>query len=112
MIDVAPVEISATAAGTTAAVAPVYRYLMRQPEHWLRQAFFVGRPKLPVSRVVGAMHANGSSLEEIARDWALPIAAVEEALDYCRRFRDVIEADADDELALSEELVRQRSAVS
>ena len=41
----------------------------------------------------------------------LIIAAVEEALDYCRRFRDVIEADADDELALSEELIRPRSAI-
>ena len=111
MIDVAPVEIPATAAGTTEAVTPVYRYLMRQPDHWLRQAFFVGRPKLPVSRVVEAMHANNHSLEETARDWALPLAAVEEALDYCLRFRDVIEADADDELALSEELVQRRSTI-
>lgn len=112
MIDVAPVEIPATAAGTTEAVTPVYRYLMRQPDHWLRQAFFVGRPKLPVSRVVEAMHANGHNLEETARNWALPIAAVEEALDYYRRFRDVIEADADDELALSTELTRQQSVRS
>jgi uncharacterized protein (DUF433 family) len=112
MSDLVPMEIPATAAGTTETVTPVYRYLMRQPDHWLRQAFFVGRPKLPVSRVVEAMHANGHSLEETARNWALPIAAVEEALDYCRRFRDVIEADVDDELTLSEELARQRSAIS
>lgn len=107
MIDVAPVEIPATAAGTSEAVTPVYRYLMRQPAHWRRQAFFVGRPKLPVSRVVEGMHANGHDLEETARNWALPIAAVEEALDYSHRFRDVIEADANDELVLSQELTRR-----
>lgn len=97
---------------TSAAVAvPVYRYLMRQPDHWLRQSFFVGRPKLPVSRVVEAMQANGQSLEEAARDWSLPVAAVAEALDYCQRFRDVLDADAADELALSEELTQRRSPV-
>lgn len=112
MTDVAPLEIPATTAGTTEAAAPVYRYLMRQPDHWLRQAFFIGRPKLPVSRVVETMQANGQSLEETARAWSLPVAAIKEALDYCQRFRDVIEADAADELALSEELARQRAATS
>ena len=63
-----------------------YRYLMVQPDHWLRQAFFVGRPKLPVSRVVEAMQANGQSLEEAARDWSLPVAAITEVLDYYQRF--------------------------
>ncbi len=58
-----PLDIPAATAGTIQTAAPVYRYLMQQPDHWLRQAFFVGRPKLPVSRVVEAMHANGQSLE-------------------------------------------------
>ena len=59
-----PVEIPATTAGTTMRATPVYVYLMVQPDHWLQQAFFVGRPKLSVSRVVEAMQANGQSLEE------------------------------------------------
>lgn len=108
MTDLAPLQIPAATAGTTEAAVPVYRYLMQQPDHWLRQAFFVGRPKLPVSRVVEAMQANGQSPEEAARDWSLPVAAIEEALDYYRRFRDVIEADAADELALSEEVAQRR----
>ena len=86
--------------------------LMRQPGHWMRQAFFVGRPKLLVSRVVEAMQANGQSIEDAAKDWSLPVAAVEEALDYYRRFRDLIEADAADELALSKELAQRRPPVS
>jgi uncharacterized protein (DUF433 family) len=112
MTDAAPLEIPATTAGTTEAAAPVYRYLMQQPDHWLRQAFFLGRPKLPVSRVIETMQANGQSLEEAARAWSLPVAAIKEALDYCQRFRDVIEADAVDELTLSEELARQRPTTS
>src|SRR6266436_6013759 len=107
MTDVLPLAIAPGTAGTTELVTPIYRYLMQQPEHWLRQAFFVGRPKLPVSRVVESMQVNGQTVEEVAKDWGLPVAAVEEALDYCQRFRDVIEADVADELALSEELARQ-----
>jgi uncharacterized protein (DUF433 family) len=89
-------------------VTPVYRYLMVQPDHWLQQAFFVGRPKLPISRVIEAMQANGQSLEEAARDWSLPVAALTEALDYYQRFHDIIEADAAKELALSDDLARER----
>src|SRR5258705_12084667 len=109
MTDAFPLEIAPGTAGTTELVAPIYRYLMQQPEHWLRQAFFVGRPKLPVSRVVESMQVNGQTVEEVTKDWELPIAAVEDALDYCQRFRDVIEADVADELALSEELAQQHS---
>ena len=105
MTNVNPLDIPAATAGTTQA-APVYRYLMQQPDHWLRQAFFIGRPKLPVSRVVEAMRANGQSLESAAQDWSLPVAALEEALDYCGRFHDVIKADETDELALSDELAQ------
>ncbi len=109
MIDVLPLEIAPGTTGTTGLVTPIYRYLMQQPEHWLRQAFFVGRPKLPVSRVVESMQVNEQSIEEVAKDWGLPIGAVEEALDYYQRFRDVIDADGMDDLALSEELARQHS---
>ena len=105
MISVNPLDIPTATAGTTQA-APVYRYLMQQPDHWLRQAFFVGRPKLPVSRVIESMRANSQSLESAAQDWSLPVAALEEALDYYGRFHDVIEADTTDELALSEELAQ------
>jgi hypothetical protein len=106
MSDLISLSIPASTAGTTEAAAPVYRYLMQQPAHWMRQAFFVGRPKLPVSRVVESMQANSQNLEDAALDWSLPVSAVEEALDYYRRFRDVIEADAAEEVALSMELAR------
>jgi uncharacterized protein (DUF433 family) len=87
MTALVPLDIPATTAGTTTGAAPVYRYLMVQPQHWLRQAFFVGRPKLPVARVVEAMQANGHTLEAAAQDWGLPVAALVEALDYSQRFQ-------------------------
>ena len=112
MTDLTPLEIPASTAGTTTTAAPVYRYLMQQPDHWMRQAFFVGRPKLPISRVVESMQANNRTVEVTAQDWSLPTAAIEEALDYYRRFHDIIEADATDELALSEELAQRNSSLS
>jgi len=112
MTDLTPLEIPATTAGTNEAAAPVYRYLMQHPGHWLRQAFFIGRPKLPISRVVEDIQANNLSIEEVAREWSLPVAAVEEAIDYYQRFRDLVEADAADELALSEELAQRRPPTS
>lgn len=112
MSDFISLSIPASTAGTTEAATPVYRYLMQQPDHWMRQAFFVGRPKLPISRVVESMQANNRNVEETAQDWSLPIAAIQEALDYYRRFHDVIAADAADELALSEELAQRDSQSS
>jgi hypothetical protein len=112
MTDLAPLSIPASTAGTVEAGVPIYRYLMQQPDHWMRQAFFIGRPKLPISRVVESMQANNQTTEEAAQDWSLPVAAVKEALDYYKRFRDLIETDAADELALSEELAQQRSGKS
>jgi hypothetical protein len=82
---------------------------MHQPDHWMHQAFFIGRLKLPISRVVEAMQANERNLGETALDWSLPVAAVEEALDYYQRFHDLIAVDADAELALSEELAQRPS---
>ena len=102
MTSLMPVEIPATTAGTTMRATPVYGYLMVQPDHWLQQAFFVGRPKLPVARVIEAMQANGQNLEE---------AAITEALDYYQRFHDVIEADTAKELSLSDDLARERLPV-
>ncbi len=110
MSDATPLESPATTAASATPVVPVYRYLVQQPGHWLRQAFFVGRPKLPVSRVIETMQANGHSVEEAARAWALPVAAIEEALDYSQRFRDLLEADAAEELALSEALAQRSPA--
>ena len=106
MTDLAPLTIPASTADALETAVPVYRYLMQQPDHWLRQAFFIGRPKLPISRVVESMQANNQTIEDAARDWSLPVAAIEEALDYYKRFRDLLEADAADELALSEELAQ------
>lgn len=112
MIGLTPLEVPATTAGTSEAAVPVYRYLMQQPGHWLRQAFFIGRPKLPISRVVEDMQENNLSIEEVAREWSLPVDAVEEAIDYFHRFRDLVEADAADELALSDELAQRRLPTS
>ena len=111
MTALVPLDIPATTAGTTTGAAPVYRYLMVQPQHWLRQAFFVGRPKLPVARVVEAMQANGQTLAEAAQDWALPVAALVEALDYYQRFQDVIAADAAEECTLRDALTQPHGPI-
>ncbi|MCI0655518.1 MAG: hypothetical protein L0170_00405, partial [Acidobacteria bacterium] len=57
-----------------------------------------------VARVVEAMQANGQTLEAAAQDWALPVAALVEALDYSQRFQEVIAADAAEEVSLRDAL--------
>jgi uncharacterized protein (DUF433 family) len=112
MSDLTSLDIPESTTGAAKAATPIYRYLERQPDHWMRQAFFVGRPKLPVSRVVASLQANNKNVEEGAQDWSLPVAAIEEALDYYQRFHDLIEADAIDELAFSEELAQRDTPTS
>jgi hypothetical protein len=107
MVSLITLDIPAPIPNMATSTIPVYRHLMQQPDHWMRQAFFVGRPKLPISRVVESMRANSKDVKETAQDWSLSQAALAEAVHYYHRFHDLVEADAADELALSEELTQQ-----
>jgi uncharacterized protein (DUF433 family) len=78
------------------AVHDGWRWLVEWPHPWRRQLWVKGR-KLLASQVWLDMGANGLTPEEAARDWDLPLEAIEEAVRYCEANRPLIEAEAAEE---------------
>jgi hypothetical protein len=75
---------------------PQWKWLTERPHPWRRQPWFKGR-KLMASAVWRYSLANGLNAEECAKDWELPLEAVEEAFAWCEANRDLIQAEADEE---------------
>jgi uncharacterized protein (DUF433 family) len=75
-----------------------WRYLRVKPGNWRRQLWLTGR-NMTVGQLVYSMRAEGmlDDPEAAAVDFELPVEQVREALEYYRRHRDLIEADADEE---------------
>jgi uncharacterized protein (DUF433 family) len=75
-----------------------YRYLEPRPHRWRRQWSLTGR-NMTVGQLIYGMRASGllDDPEAAACDFDLPVEQVREALDYYRRHRQLIEAEADEE---------------
>ena len=58
-----------------------YSYLVARPHAWRKQLVFKGR-RLTVGQFLSHMQAEGSTVEQAAADWNLPLEAAYEALEY------------------------------
>lgn len=75
-----------------------YRYLEPRLHRWRRQWALKGR-NVTVGQLVYSMRASGllDDPDAAACDFDLPVEQVREALDYYRRHRHLIEAEANEE---------------
>ena len=82
----------------TAAFRPElrYRFLVRVPHRWRKQLMLKGR-RITVGNLITAMHAEGLSAEDAAREYDLPLEAVREALDNYESDRELIESELAEE---------------
>ncbi len=78
------------------APAPLWKYLEPRPDNWKRQLFVKGR-RLTAANVWFDMFANQQTTQEAAKNWDLPLEAIEEIIRYCEANQDVIGAEADQE---------------
>jgi uncharacterized protein (DUF433 family) len=69
-----------------------YKYLRPKPGSNYRQLFVNGRIRAEVlyRETVGS---EPLAPEEVAREYGLPVEAVLEAIDYCRRHQDLLDAE-------------------
>jgi uncharacterized protein (DUF433 family) len=69
-----------------------YEYLKPKPGSNYQQLFVNGRIRAEVlyRRTIGP---DPLSPEEVAEDYDLPLAAVQEAIEYCRENQDLLDAD-------------------
>ena len=73
-----------------------WQYLVSRPHPWRTQLYIKGR-KLLASTVCQDLKINGMTVEQTADNWDLPIAAVHEAIQYCKRHQDLIKLEAAEE---------------
>jgi uncharacterized protein (DUF433 family) len=73
-----------------------YRFLERRPHPWRKELWVVGRG-MTVGQLLYSMRANRLSVAESAENYDLPPEAVQEALVYYLRHKDLIEADVNEE---------------
>ncbi|BAZ28174.1 hypothetical protein NIES4074_06050 [Cylindrospermum sp. NIES-4074] len=73
-----------------------WQYLVSRTHPWRRQLYIKGR-KLLASTIWQDMIANEMSLEQVAENWDLPLAAIYEVINYCESHQELLKLEADEE---------------
>ena len=81
------------------AVQATYKFLEQRPGSHYRQLFLRGRNLRAESLYRAAIGPEPRSLDEVAQDYGVPRAAVEEAVDYCLHHADILQQEREDVLA-------------
>ena len=76
--------------------ATQWQYLEQRPHPWRQQLCFKGR-RLKAFDVWSDMIVNEMSQQEAAENWDLPLAAIEEAIEYCQSHQDLLRQEAQEE---------------
>ena len=74
----------------------MYEYVIARPDAWRRQLWLRGR-HMTVGQLIAWMRVNGFSPEEVADDFDLPLAQVQEAMAYYETHRDLVDAELREE---------------
>jgi uncharacterized protein (DUF433 family) len=73
-----------------------WQYLEQRPDGWRKQLYFKGK-RLKAFDVWMTMLVEKMSPEETAEDWDLPLASIEEAIQYCQTHQDLLKREAEEE---------------
>jgi uncharacterized protein (DUF433 family) len=75
-----------------------YSLLEPHPDNWRKQLWLKGR-NMTVGMLVYGMRGNGTldDLDRASRKFALPVEQIQQALDYYRTHKALVEAEADEE---------------
>lgn len=73
-----------------------WQFLVARPHPWRKQLAVKGRRLLAVT-VWQDMIANAMTAEQAADNWELPLAAIQEVIQYCETHQDLIRLEADEE---------------
>jgi hypothetical protein len=73
-----------------------WKFLVARPHDWRRQLSIKGS-KLLASTVWRDMLANEMTSAQTAENWNLPIAAIQEVIQYCETHQDLLKLEAEEE---------------
>ncbi|MEM8639775.1 MAG: hypothetical protein AAGG51_13310 [Cyanobacteria bacterium P01_G01_bin.54] len=74
-----------------------WQFLVTRPHPWRRQLCIKGR-KLRAATVWQDMQANQMTVEVAAENWDLPVAAIQEVVQYCESNQELLRLEAAEEL--------------
>jgi uncharacterized protein (DUF433 family) len=73
-----------------------WQFLLARSHPWRKQLYIKGR-KLLAATVWRDMVANQMSPEQAADNWDLPLAAIQEVVQYCETHQDLLKLEAEEE---------------
>ena len=73
-----------------------WQFLVSRPHPWRRQLYIKGR-KLLAFTLWQDMITNQMTLQQAADNWDLPLAAIQEAIQYCKTHQDLLRLEAEEE---------------
>jgi uncharacterized protein (DUF433 family) len=79
-----------------------WQYLEQRPHAWRKQLYLKGK-KLTAFGVLLDMIVNGETREEAANNWDLPLAAIDEVVQYCSTHQEFLKKEAHEERRYLEE---------
>ena len=80
-----------------------WQYLEQRSQSWRQQLYFKDR-KLTAFAVWMDIIINGETSQQAAENWDLPLAAVQEAINYCETHQELLQKEAEIERRSLEEL--------
>ncbi len=79
-----------------------WQYLEKRSHPWRKQLYFKGKRLRPFTVWI-TMQVEQMTPSEAAEDWNLPLAAVQEAIEYCEANRELLNYEAELERRYLEE---------
>lgn len=71
-----------------------WQYLESRPQSWRQQLYLKGR-KLRARTVWSDLLVNGDTPDEAAFNWDLPLAAIQEIINYCETHQSLLQKEAE-----------------
>jgi uncharacterized protein (DUF433 family) len=79
-----------------------WQYLEKRPHPWRQQLYLKGR-RVKASVIYSDMMINQETLEAAAENWDLPLAAIQEVIEYCQTHLKLLQKEAREERRRLEE---------
>ena len=73
-----------------------WQYLEHRPHPWRQQLYIKGK-RIKASVIYSDMIVNNETPAEAAENWDLPLAAIEELIEYCQSHQELLEREAAEE---------------
>ena len=79
-----------------------WQYLEKRPHPWREQLYIKGK-RIKASVIYSDMIVNEMTPQEAADNWELPLAAIEEVIEYCSSHQQLLKQEAKEGLRRLEE---------